>query len=57
MDLKQFCSAVGFKKTTIYKWMATGDFPQSVAIGRNVRWVSDDVEKWIAKKIQVPGSN
>lgn len=51
MDLKQVCRVVGFKKTTIYKWMNAGDFPKSIMIGNNVRWLSTDVEKWMAEKI------
>ncbi|EMN0393122.1 AlpA family phage regulatory protein [Citrobacter freundii] len=51
MDLKQVCCAVGFKKTTIYKWMNAGEFPKSINIGGNVRWASTEVEKWIEEKI------
>lgn len=51
MDLKQVCHAVGFKKTTLYKWMNTGDFPKSIKIGGSVRWVSGEVEAWIEEKI------
>ncbi|WP_025204787.1 helix-turn-helix transcriptional regulator [Enterobacter ludwigii] len=51
MDLKQVCHAVGFQKTTIYKWMNTGDFPKSIKIGGSVRWVSEEVQAWISEKI------
>ena len=52
MDLKEVCSTVGFKKTVIYKWMNEGEFPKSIKIGRSVRWVSTEVEAWIAEKIR-----
>lgn len=51
MDLKQVCHAVGFKKTTIYKWMNAGNFPKPVKVGSSVRWVSGEVEAWIEEKI------
>lgn len=51
MDLKQVCHAVGFKKTTIYKWMNAGEFPVPIKIGDSARWVSEEVDVWIAAKI------
>ncbi|WP_166653678.1 helix-turn-helix transcriptional regulator [Erwinia rhapontici] len=51
MDLKQVCRVVGFKKTTIYKWIKNGDFPRAVKIGNCSRWASTEVEEWIEKKI------
>lgn len=53
MDLKQVCHAVGFKKTTLYKWMKTGEFPKPINIGRSVRWVSGEVEAWIEDKVRI----
>ncbi|MBW4204299.1 AlpA family phage regulatory protein [Enterobacter cloacae subsp. cloacae] len=52
MDLKEVCKAVGFKKGSIYSWMKAGKFPKPIKIGRSVRWVSTEVEEWIAEKIR-----
>lgn len=52
MDLKEVCRTVGFKKTAIYEWMNAGEFPNAIKIGRSVRWVSTEVEEWIAEKIR-----
>lgn len=39
---------VGIKKSKIYELINTGNFPQPVRLGRrNVRWRSDDIQKWI----------
>ncbi|ECS1056491.1 AlpA family phage regulatory protein, partial [Salmonella enterica subsp. enterica serovar Typhimurium var. 5-] len=46
------CKAVGFKKVSIYSWMNAGEFPKSIKIGRSVRWLSTEVEEWIAEKIR-----
>ncbi|MGY6229836.1 helix-turn-helix transcriptional regulator [Enterobacter asburiae] len=40
------------QKTAIYKWMNTGEFPNSIKIGSSVRWVSTDVEAWITEKVR-----
>lgn len=52
MDLKEVCRAVGFKKTSIYRWMNAGEFPKAIKIGSCVRWSSTEVEEWIAEKIR-----
>lgn len=52
MDLKEVCRTVGFKKTSIYKWMNTGEFPKAIKIGSSVRWVSTEVEAWITEKVR-----
>lgn len=52
MDLKEVCRKVGFKKGSIYNWMNAGEFPQSIKIGRSVRWVSTEVDAWITEKVR-----
>ncbi|HGP4139702.1 helix-turn-helix transcriptional regulator [Enterobacter roggenkampii] len=32
--------------------MNAGVFPQSIKIGRSVRWVSTEVEAWIDEKVR-----
>lgn len=51
MDLKQVSVAIGFKKTTIYKWIHEGAFPKPVKIGRHVRWASNEIEEWINARV------
>ncbi|MHB9348221.1 helix-turn-helix transcriptional regulator [Enterobacter vonholyi] len=57
MDLKEVCRKVGFKKGSIYNWMNAGEFPQSIKIGRSVRWVSAEVETWIDENFEHLGGN
>ncbi|MCM7775028.1 AlpA family phage regulatory protein [Enterobacter asburiae] len=52
MDLKEVSRAVGLSKTSIYKSMNAGEFPQSIKIGRSTRWVSTEVETWITEKVR-----
>jgi prophage regulatory protein len=38
-------------RTTLYTWMARGDFPRPVALGaRTVGWRESDVEAWLAAR-------
>ena len=40
----------GFKRSNIYKLMATGAFPRPVKVGaRAVRWREADVTAWLAE--------
>ncbi|HGH4682750.1 MULTISPECIES: helix-turn-helix transcriptional regulator [Enterobacter cloacae complex] len=32
--------------------MNAGELPKSIKIGRSVRWLSTEVEEWIAEKIR-----
>nr|WP_320010596.1 AlpA family transcriptional regulator [uncultured Desulfobulbus sp.] len=43
----------GLSRTHIYALMKQGDFPQSVPLaGRAVAWIADEVDNWIAGRIQ-----
>lgn len=40
-------------RATIYRRMARGEFPQSIAIGQNsAAWYASDVEKWLAAPME-----
>ena len=57
MSLKQVCAAIGFKKTTVYKWINEGTFPPPVRIGSRVRWPSNEIEAWIREHISSRDKN
>lgn len=41
-------SMTGLSRSTIYAWMARGEFPQPVALGtRLVGWRESDIEAWL----------
>ena len=43
----------GFSKTTIYRLMDMGVFPQNVRIGiRAVAWCEQDIEGWIEARLK-----
>lgn len=41
----------GLSRSTLYAWMARGDFPQPVALGaRLVGWRESDIDAWLAAR-------
>jgi prophage regulatory protein len=45
--LGDVCELVGVCRSTVYRWMSEGTFPEPVRIGEKaVRWRIDDVERW-----------
>ena len=52
LRLPQVIELTTLSKTSIYRLIADGDFPEQVPIGsRSVVWVRSDVEDWCDKKI------
>ena len=42
---------LGVRRTTIYKWLAAGIFPEPIRLGpRVVAWRREDIVKWIAEQ-------
>jgi prophage regulatory protein len=47
--LKEVQHRVGLGRSTIYRWMAEGKFPEPVRLGAHaVAWAQDDIGEWIA---------
>jgi len=43
----------GLSRSTLYLRMANGEFPLSISLGgRSVGWLEDDVDNWLAQKIE-----
>jgi prophage regulatory protein len=54
-ELKKIVSLSG---PTIYRRMAAGEFPRPYDLGGNghsVAWVSDEIDAWIAARIEAAG--
>jgi len=44
---------VGLGRSTIYRWMAEGNFPKPVQLGGySVAWAEDELEDWIATRLK-----
>lgn len=50
--LKQVMECTGLARSTVYKFIAEGDFPKPVKLGSRVAaWVEAEVLAWIGDKV------
>jgi prophage regulatory protein len=55
--IKDVMDLTGLARSTIYKYMKQGEFPQSVKLGsRAVAWVESEIEDWNKDRITRRGS-
>lgn len=47
LTLKEVTKKTGFKKSTIYKFIKTKNFPSPIKFGRSSRWAEEKVDEWI----------
>ncbi|PPI78612.1 AlpA family transcriptional regulator [Marinobacter flavimaris] len=53
LRLKDVIEKTGLARSTIYKYVDTGDFPKPISLGgRSVGWVDSEVHEWIIKAIE-----
>jgi prophage regulatory protein len=51
--LKEVISMTGLGRSSIYKFMGEGHFPQSISLGeRAIAWELGEIEEWISIKIE-----
>lgn len=51
--LPQVLYLTGLGKTSIYKLMSSGAFPQAISFGaRRIMWKQSDIQCWIESRIQ-----
>lgn len=52
LRLTQVLDKTGLKRSQVYAYMKTGDFPKSVKIGpSSVAWLESEIDEWINTKI------
>lgn len=57
IDIRQVSEKVGMAKTPIYDRIREGTFPAPIPLGsRCVRWVSSEIENWMAEQIAARAS-
>ncbi len=53
MRRKQVEARTGLPRSTMYAWIAEGNFPEPVSLGpRAVAWLESEIEEWIGSRIQ-----
>jgi len=52
LKLKEVCSIVGLKPSTIYKLMSSGNFPKQIKLtAKSVGWANSEINHWVTLKI------
>ncbi|MFP1908197.1 AlpA family transcriptional regulator [Lonsdalea quercina] len=52
LRLKQVEEKTGLKRSQIYLYMKSGDFPRSIKIGpASVAWLKSEIDEWINLKL------
>ena len=47
LTVSTVCELIGVCRSTVYRWISEGSFPEPVRISeRSVRWKIDDIEAW-----------
>lgn len=53
MRLNEVMDCTGLGKSSIYKFMAAGTFPQAIPLGqRAVGWLEDEIKEWITNRVK-----
>ena len=53
IKLKTVMDKTGMAKSTIYKYMEAGEFPENVKLTtRSVAWVESEINQWILDKME-----
>lgn len=53
IKIKEVMRQTSLARSTIYKYISEGAFPQPVKLGvRMVAWIDSEVEDWIRDKVQ-----
>jgi prophage regulatory protein len=48
---KEICSTTGKSRSTIWRWVRSGHFPEPVKLGPNtVAWTQAQLDAWVATK-------
>ena len=52
IKLKQVMDCTGLARSTVYKFMADGQFPKPVKLGsKMVAWVESEIQEWIKQRM------
>lgn len=50
MSLKRVARTLAVSEKTLRRWVAKGDFPPGLRVGRCWRWSTTTVERWLAER-------
>lgn len=51
LGVQELAKILKISKRSVWRYVASGELPQPIRFGRNVRWRLEDVEAWIEARI------
>ncbi len=57
IDVTEVATILSVSTRTVWRLVSSGELPQPIRFGRNVRWRAGDIESWIDAQINSTGSN
>jgi len=51
MRLPEVTRITGQSRSTIYRLIAEGQFPKAIKRGTAARWLSSEVDRWVADRV------
>ena len=58
LRLEEVGARCGISRSTIYRLMREGDFPEPIKVGeRAVRWLESEMDRWVASRPRAKGQN
>jgi prophage regulatory protein len=55
IDIATVCRRISLSRPTIYRQIASGNFPTPLKIGRAARWRGEAIDAWIARLAEKNG--
>lgn len=56
LDTSQVLSLVPVSRTTLWRWIDSGEFPRPIKSGGTNLWTNKEVRRWLAKLIRTRDS-
>lgn len=58
LRLPSVSSRVGYSRSSIYNFIASGEFPKPIRLGpRAIGWLESDIDRWIASRVEASGNS
>ncbi len=57
IDVTEVATILSVSTRTVWRLVSSGELPQPIRFGRNVRWRASDIEGWIETQINSTNPN
>jgi len=57
IDVTEVATILSVSTRTVWRLVSSGELPQPIRFGRNVRWRASDIEEWIETQINSTNLN